>query len=193
MERPLRPDLPSGGTVRLSAKFEVPPEGSGPDHAALARALDDLQADLDGLLGPLLAAAPAARPDRDLTELVETYRPRQRELVDLLLDEGELTSGEHARLVDYLSAPPAPAEAAAAPPGRAVETPLAAVPAVVARSEDEGRPVPELLRLYQITSLKQAGAVRGRREISFSEYMALKRHFQEVEARDARRTPSESR
>jgi len=179
--------------VRLSAKFEVAPDGSGPDHAALARALDDLQADLDGLVGPLLAAAPIARPDRDLTELVETYRPRQRELIDLLLGEGEITPGEHARLVDYLSAPPAPAEPAPVLPERRVETPLAAIPAVLGRSEGEGRPVPELLRLYQISSLKQAGAVRGRREISFSEYMALKRHFQDEEARAARRETSENR
>jgi len=193
VERPLRPDLPTGGTVRLSAKFEVAPDGSGPDHAALARALDELQADLDGLVGPLLAAAPAARPDRELTELVETYRPRQRELVDLLLGEGELTAGEHARLVEYLSAPPAPAEAPLAPPERRVETPLAALPAMVGRSEGEGRPVPELLRLYQISSLKQAGAVRGRREISFGEYMALKRHFQDEEARAVRHEASESR
>ena len=192
MERPLRPDLPAGGSVRLSAKFEVTPDGAGPDHAALARALDELQADLDGLVGPLLAATPAARPDRDLTELVETYRPRQRELVDVLLGDGELTPGEHARLVEYLSAPPAPAEAITPPP-RPFETPLAAVPAVIARPEPEGRPVTELLQLYQITSLKQAGAVRGRREISFSEYMALKRHFQEVEARDARTARPESR
>ena len=193
VERPLRPDLPAGGTVRLSAKFEVAPDGSGPDHAALARALDDLQADLDGLVGPLLAAAPATRPDRDLTELVETYRPRQRELIDLLLGEGEITAGEHARLVDYLGAPPAPAEAAPAPAPRMVEMPLAAVPAIIGRSETEGRPVEELLRVYQITSLKQAGAVRGRREISFSEYMALKRHFQEAEAGNARHEPSGGR
>ena len=172
--------------MRLSAKFEVGPDGAGPDHAELARALDDLQADLDGLVGPLLAAAPAARPDRELTELVETYRPRQRELIDLLLGEGELTVGEHARLVEYLSAPPAPAEAPLAPPERRLETPLAALPVMVGRSEGEGRPVAELLRLYQITNLKQAGAVRGRREISFAEYMALKRHFQEAEARAGR-------
>ena len=186
MERPLRPDLPSGGAVRLSAKFEVAADGTGPDHAALARALDELQADLDGLVGPLLAAAPATRSERDLTELVETYRPRQRELIDLLLGEGELTAGEHARLVEYLSAPPAPAEAVPTPPERPVETPLAAVPAVVARPEAEGRPVAELLRFYQITSLKQAGAVRGRREISFAEYMALKRHFEAGGASDGK-------
>jgi len=186
VERPLRPDGPSSGTVRLSARFEVPPEGSGPSHAELARALEDLQADLDGLVGPLLAAAPAMRPDRDLTELVETYRPRQRELIDLLLAEGELTTGEHARLVEYLGAPPAPAEAPAPVPEPRFETPLAAVPIVVGRSEEPARPVDELLRLYQISSLKQAGAVRARREISFAEYMALKRHFQEAETRAER-------
>jgi len=168
--------------VRLSARFEVSPEGKGPDHSELARALDDLQADLDGIVGPLLASAPAMRPDRDLTELVETYRPRQRELVDLLLADGELTSGEHARLVEYLGAPPAPAEAPAPPVERRVETPIAAIPAVVGRAEERIRPVPELLRQYQIGSLKQAGAVRARREISFAEYMALKRHFQDAEA-----------
>jgi len=193
VERPLRADNPSGGTVRLSAKFEVAEDGSGPDHSELARALDDLQADLDGIVGPLLAAVPAGRPDRDLTELVETYRPRQRELVDLLLGEGELTTGEHARLVEYLSAPPAPAEAPAPPPERRFETPLAAVPIVASRVEEAGRPVPELLRQYQINSLKQAGAVRGRREITFAEYMALKRHFQEAEARAASGGSAENR
>ena len=183
VERPLHADNPSGGTVRLSATFEVSPDGAGPDHAELARALDDLQADLDGLVGPPLAAAPAVRPDRDLTELVETYRPRQRELVDLLLSEGELTHGEHARLVEYLGAPPAPAERPLPSVERRVETPIAAAPIMAGRVEEAARPVPELLRLYQIGSLKQAGAVRARREISFAEYMALKRHFQEAEAR----------
>jgi hypothetical protein len=49
------------------------------------------------------------------------------------------------------------------------------------------------LRVYQINSLKQAGAVRARREISFSEYMALKRHFQEAEARVEPRDAGENR
>jgi hypothetical protein len=181
VERPLRADLPSAGTVRLSARFDVPPEETGPNHSELARALDELQADLDGLVGPPLAAL-AGRPDRDLTELVETYRPRQRELVDLLLGEGELTAGEHARLVDYLGAPPAPAEAAPSTPAPRFDTPIAAAPIMAGRPDEGARPVPELLRLYRIDSLKQAGAVRARREISFAEYMALKRHFQEREA-----------
>ena len=45
---------------------------------------------------------------------------------------------------------------------------------------------------YAVDSLKQAGAVRARREISFAEYMALKRHFQEAEANGERRSVSES-
>jgi hypothetical protein len=193
VERPLRADAPSAGTIRLSAKFEPPSEAAGPSHSELARALDELQADLDGLVGPLLAAAPSARPDRDLTELVETYRPRQRELVDLLLGEGELTVGEHSRLVEYLGAPSAPAEPPPpAPRERRVDTPLAAAPALAGRPDEGARSVPELLRLYRIDSLKQAGAVRARREISFAEYMALKRHFQEPEGSAERRAVPEN-
>jgi len=189
VERPLRADSPGAGTVRLSAKFDVG-DANGPSHADLARALDDLQADLDGLVGPLLAAAPVTRPDRDLTELVETYRPRQRELVDLLLAEGELTNTEHGRLVEYLRAPPAPAEPAVTVLERRYDAPIAAAPALAARTDENARPVPELLRTYQIGSLKQAGAVRARREISFAEYMALKRHFQEAEAASGRGPPA---
>ncbi len=192
MERPLRADLPAAGTVRLAARFELAPDGSGPSHAELSRALDELQADLDGLVGPPLAAAPVARPDRDLTELVETYRPRQRELVDLLLGEGELTPGEHERLVAYLGAQPTRSEPSRPPPAPRLEAPIAAAPIFASRPEERGRPVAELLRTYQIDSLKQAGAVRARREISFAEYMALKRHFQEAEANGERRSVSES-
>jgi len=185
------PETPSAGTVRLAAKFEVPANEAAPNHSELARALDELRADLDGLVGPLLAGVPGSRSDRDLTELVETYRPRQRELVDLLLGEGELTSGEHARLVDYLGAPPAPAERPSRPEEPRVDAPIAAAPALAPRADDRIRPVPELIRQYRIDSLKQAGAVRARREISFGEYMALKRHFQEAEAgTEGRAAPS---
>jgi len=190
VERPLRSDGTNAGSVRLTARFETP-DGRNPDHAELARALDDLQADLDGLVGPLLASAPAGQPDRELTELVETYRPRQRELVDLLLAEGEITRGEFARLVEYLGAPPAPSEPTRPRPEPKNEAPIAAAPILASRSDEPIRPVDELLRFYQITSLKQAGAVRGKREISFGEYMALKRHFQEAEA-NAGRKPATS-
>jgi hypothetical protein len=195
VERPLEPDRPTAGVVRLSVRFDGGDAGQGPSPNELAQELDALRADLDALIGLPIAAVPAARPDRELTELVETYRPRQRELVDLLRDEGQLTPAEHARLAEYLALggvpkPPAPPpipeterliatvpidrelpatarpEVAPAPPPRATPSPAA-------------RPVPELLRTYQISSLRQAGAVRARRQISFAEYMALKRHFEE--------------
>ncbi len=149
-----------------------------------------MKADLDALVGPALAAVPIARPDRSFSELVDTYRPRQRELVDLLRDEGELTAGEHARLVEYLAA-----ERAARPetsaPVRVSETerliatvpidrPVAPPPArgSPGSGPERVRPVAELLAIYQIATLRQAGAVRGRRQISFAEYMALKQHFE---------------
>ena len=183
LERPLGPDGPSGGVVRLSVRLDASPSGEAPSPRELAEALDALKADLDALIGPTLAALPAARSDRELSELVETYRPRQRELVDLLRDEGEITATEHVRLVDYLSTEGHPSRAAAAAPPAVprpeptFDQPIAAVPISVERPSATTRPVADLLRQYQIESLKQAGAVRARRQISFEEYMALKRHF----------------
>jgi hypothetical protein len=183
LERPVGPEGPTGGVVRLSIRLESSSGGGPPTPSELAEALDGLKADLDALLGAPLAALPATRPERDLGELVETYRPRQRELVDLLLDDGEITSAEHVRLVDYLSAglsAPKPAPVAERPAPR-FDQPIAAVPISAERLPDTTRPVADLIRQYQIASLKQAGAVRARRQISFEEYMALKRHFQAAE------------
>lgn len=182
VERPIGPGGPSGGVARLTARFEIASDGDPPSPGELAKTLDDLKADLDALVGPPIAAAPIARPDRDLPELIGTYRPRQRELVDLLRDEGELTYGEHAQLTQYLSAgargPSTPA-VAPSPADRLADRPIAAIPIAVDRSPEAPRPVSELLAEYEIASLRQAGAVRARRQISFAEYMALKRHFQE--------------
>jgi hypothetical protein len=184
--------------VRLLARFEVPDGAEGPSPRELGDALDRLRADLDVLVGPPLAAAPALRPDRDLSELVDTYRPRQRELLDLLREEHELTDGEHARLVEYL----ATVRSAPAPPSLTLaDASLAAAPIVAApisteRLPDRARSVPELLRTYQIETLRQAGAVRARRQISFEEYMSLKRHFENAagtpEAPSPERSPSQS-
>ncbi|MGD0249696.1 MAG: hypothetical protein ABSB97_02235 [Thermoplasmata archaeon] len=199
VERPLGPER-SGGTVRLSARFEVAEGGEGPAPADLARELDRLTEELDALVGPPITAAPLGRPDRDLTELVETYRPRQRDLVDLLLADGELTPSEHARLIAYLGPgrePRAPTSGtrpvaesdrliATVPIDRPTPTPAA--PASPGRTLESARPVAELLKTYQIASLRQAGAVRGRRQISFDEYMALKRHFEEEETPSSPRT-----
>ena len=181
VERPLGARGPAGSVARLSTAFEVGGDGEGPNPAELSRALDELLRDLEGLLGPSIAEAPVARADRGLQELVETYRPRQRELVDLLLADGEITSAEHARLLASLASAPSPPPATPAPsrPEPALgEIPIAAVPLSAEPRLPPSRPVPELLRTFEITNLRQAGAVRARRQISFAEYMALKRHFE---------------
>jgi len=182
LERPSGPDGPASGVVRLTARFEAGPEGEAPSPRELAEALDRLRADLDALIGPPLAALPASRPDRDLSELVDTYRPRQRELVDLLRDEGEITPLEHGLLAEYLSST-TPSTMPIPPPTRppTFDQPIAAVPISAERRSEATRSVADLLRQYQISSLKQAGAVRARRQISFEEYMTLKRHFQATE------------
>ena len=193
VERPLGARGPAGSVARLSAAFEVGGEGEGPAPAELSRALDELLHDLEGLLGPSIAEAPAGRTDRGLEELVETYRPRQRELVDLLLADGEITSAEHARLLASLGAAPSPATVSPAPSGPQLalgETPIAAVPLSAEPRLPPSRPVPELLRTFQITSLRQAGAVRARRQISFAEYMALKRHFESAGPGGESKAPS---
>jgi len=178
VERPLGPHGPDGGVARLTARFETGPDGAGPTPAELKTALEKLTADLDAVVGVPLAAAPAARTDRDVVELVETYRPRQRELVDLLLADGEITATEHARLTEHLAGT---LRAPAARPVAEPDHPLAAAPAAADSALPPARTVAELLRTYQISSLKQAGAVRARRQISFAEYMALKRHFESAE------------
>lgn len=172
---------PAGGPprrIRLSTRLGAP-DGSGADRAGqLAAAIDELSRALDGALGssvtrPSVAAAPP-RADRSFDELVEAYHPRQAELVDLLREEGQLTPGEHEMLRRYLTTP----TAAAAPP-----PPVPAAPSIAEAPLERDRPpaaprrVEELLAQYQIASLKQAGAVRARRQISYEEYMALKRHF----------------
>jgi hypothetical protein len=182
-------DLPGapGVRARLSAHYELPGEGA-PSPEELEAAIEGLRQELGRAVG---VPVPERRRDRPLEELVGTYRPRQGELVDLLHEEGELTDGEHALLREYVaaqhgaSAPsptPSPSPALALNQGGAPPSSLAAAPVSAERLAGPTRPVPELLREYQIASLRQAGAVRARRQISYEEYMALKRHFAAVEA-----------
>ena len=207
VERPLGPDR-GGATVRLTVRFEPGEEGAGPSAAELTRELEALTEEMNALVGLPIAAAPIGRAERELTELIETYRPRQRELIDLLLGEGELTDGEHARLVEYLAAGAPSLTSRAPPPSSLAETerliatvPIDRAPPSVVRpgpphavpptkTGGTARTVPELLRTYEITTLRQAGAVRARRQISFAEYMALKRHFEETAGSATDRAPS---
>lgn len=154
--------------ARLTARWSG---GATPlaDDAEIARTLRDL---VDRLARAADAAGvgrrgtPEARPDRPLSELLETYRPRQFELVELLHADGELTDAEFELLRSHVA--PLPAGARGAPDASAAPAPPV---------RGTARPVDELLQTYQIESLRQAGAVRARRQISFEEYMSLKRHF----------------
>ncbi|MCI4339938.1 MAG: hypothetical protein L3K06_00040 [Thermoplasmata archaeon] len=154
---------------RLVARY--PLEGAPMTPEEIAPLFQALSEELDRSLP---AGTPlTTRPDRSLLELVETYRPRQPELLELLREEGEITHGEFAVLQRHLGerAP------AAVPDLAPMDRPIAAAPLAQDRTPIVPRAVDDLLRLYHIESLKQAGAVRARRQISYEEYMALKRHF----------------
>jgi hypothetical protein len=168
--------------VRLTARVEPGSDGNLPELAELKATLEELERELDRLAGPAPTSGATARAERGLAELVETYRPRQRELIDLLREEGEISVREHellaANLPSVLAPPPVAREVRPQPAGVA---PPPAAPIPAERGLPAARAVPELLRTYQIASLRQAGAVRARRQISFAEYMALKRHFEAAE------------
>ncbi|MHB8352389.1 MAG: hypothetical protein ACYDFT_06875 [Thermoplasmata archaeon] len=176
-----RVEEPEGGSaplrVRLVARLPVEADGEFP-REEVGRLLREIRSEMDRAIPPKSAGPPG--PDRPLRELLEAYRPRQPELIDLLRDEGELREGEYWLLKAHLAAPGSVAPGVAPLPLRPAELPapstLAAAPAG-AEPVGPARPVVELLERYQITSIRQAGAVRARRQISFDEYMALKRHF----------------
>lgn len=179
IERPLGAEGSGAGTVRLTARLELDADGNGPPKEELARELERLRAEMEALVGP--PRPTSARTDRPLDELVETYRPRGRELVDLLRADGELTEGEHTALLEHVATTPAPVSPGSGVAPSAVAAPLPA--SAPERGGERGageriRSVAELLTTYGIASLRQAGAVRARRQISFSEYMALKKHFE---------------
>src|SRR5579871_2405557 len=166
--------------IRLSAELEVAgPDAGGPTPEQLREALAQLRSELDAVVGPAVPTGPAV--PRSLEELVQAYRPRQPELVELLRAEHEISDAEAELLRSYLAhgEPPASPERAPLPPP--TDRPLAAMPLANDRTPSTPRSVAQLLELYRIESLKQAGAVRARRQISYEEYMALKRHFAELE------------
>lgn len=169
---------PNGGppvVLRVSARWE-PPDGVAETGRLLADEIRSLRSELDAAVAAVAPlSVPMTRPDRTLEELVGTYRPRQPELLELLKEEGELSGREYELLRSHLVAPATGRPAPAAVP--ITERPIAAAPLETDRAPATPRPVEELLRTFQIISLKQAGAVRARRQISFEEYMALKRHF----------------
>jgi hypothetical protein len=183
VEREIPSSDPSRPTrVRLTVRLDPPATGALPP-GDIARRVNQLASQLDEALRAAGIAPAAGRADRDLPELLGTYRPRQRELVELLHDERELTDGEYRRLLDHLGRT-IPEPSATPPPTQPIlAAPLEApTPSSGSRPLPPARAVPELLAAFQIDSLRQAGAVRARRQISFEEYMALKKHFSAPEA-----------
>ncbi|MGI0068383.1 MAG: hypothetical protein ACREB9_08275 [Thermoplasmata archaeon] len=177
IERPLSRGAAAGeGIVRLSERLEFDEGKDGPPVDEIKEAFERLRRTSATL------AIGEPRADRSTEELIETYRPRQPELLELLRDEGELTATEFERLRAHLETggpPRAQPTAPALRPARVTvpaERPSAGPPAT-ARSVDA------LIRLYRIESLRQAGIIRARREISFDEYMSLKRHFESLPSR----------
>ena len=201
--RPIRLEIererigPDGIPERIRLTMELPvgdDDTTGlPSTELLRQAIDELRATFHAAVegSPSATAIP-----RELEELVETYRPRQLELIDLLRNDGEISAAEAERLRGYLAAG-APAlgtvalrtEPAPLPPP--LDRPLAAIPLENDRTPSVARPIPDLLQFYRIETLKQAGAVRARRQISYDEYMALKRHFAAAEALAARAASAE--
>ncbi|HXQ48703.1 MAG TPA: hypothetical protein VN842_02850 [Thermoplasmata archaeon] len=169
--------------VSLSARYDLAGRPEPPTAEELGEATRELDRELGSAIAQAGFPSVPVRPDRDLVELIETYRPRQAELVDALESDGELSRNEAQLLRTHLasnppSAPPATRDAPPPPLEVPVtDRPLAALPLSNDRAPSNPRPVSELLGLYRIESLKQAGAVRARRQISYEEYMALKRHF----------------
>lgn len=167
--------------LRVASRYVIDEGAGAPTAADLASAVTQLDRELEGAVAQAGFRGSSARADRGRTELLETYRPRRSQLIDALLADGEVTEGEAKILREAL-----PARAPALPtrdlaPDRALvpetDRPLAAMPLSVDRAPSSPRPVPELLATFQIATLKQAGAIRARRQISYDEYMALKRHF----------------
>jgi len=181
--------------VRLSRRVPAHADGSVPTTDELVEAYRSLASALDALVGRGEPSTPPPRTDRELTELLLVYRPKQPELIELLRSDGEITETEYRRLRAHLeSSAPSPPTAAAPPASTKAIAPSTAAPLPIRPEEPSRvggakRPVEELMRIYQIETLKQAGAVRSRRAISFEEYMALKRHF---EGSGSRRPPADS-
>ncbi len=184
----------SGTVVRLTVRLPPGESGTRPSTDEVAEALRSLEAELEALIGSTDAPTGPVRTDRELNELLLAYRPRQPELIELLRADGEISEAEYQRLRAHLDAHPP----AVTPPAAPVPAPVSAAAPIAAppaprteepiRSGGAARPVEVLTQTYKIETLKQAGAVRSRREISFEEYMALKRHF---ESAAARRPPSD--
>ncbi len=107
--------------ARLSVRFELNPADSRPSVDELHDALAELDRDL-GEAVARLSRGSSQSADRPLAELIETYHPRQVELIELLRSDGELSDGEATALRRHLSPPVASAGEPPARLGTSVDT-----------------------------------------------------------------------
>ncbi len=195
----LEQEVPSGEgeaprRIRVTMTLE-PGEDGKVAPAETAEAIQTLSSVLESSASSLALASGGTtgpRPDRSLSELVESYRPRDLQLLDALLWEGEITPTEHEMLRSQLPKPGAVAakvplpskEVAPSPPPSPTPAPTspptAARPAASATgtARPSARSVDQLLRELAIQDLRDVNRARGRELISYDEWAALKAHFE---------------
>ncbi|MDE1820140.1 MAG: hypothetical protein KGJ23_07650 [Euryarchaeota archaeon] len=181
--------LPAGDTparrVHLAMTLQ-PAEGAEVTTEEVQAAVKLLSHHLESAIATLSEGGPSGagpRPDRPLPDLLETYRPRNLELVDALLWEGELTPTEHQVLQAAVRTPPE--RASKGPPPKTApppEAPLATIAPSASSSQGPARTSPRsvdaLLRELDLKDMRDANRARGRRMISYEEWAALKSHFE---------------
>lgn len=175
--------------LRVAMTLEPGEDGkvSPSETSEAVRELSDLLQSSASSLASASGSSTGPRPDRSLSELVQTYRPRDLELLDALLWEGEITPTEHELLRSQL---PKPGAVATTAPSPSTEVPASPTPAPTS-TPAPARPVPasgtarpsarsvdQLLRELGIQDLRDVNRARGREMISYEEWAALKAHFQ---------------
>ena len=175
--------------LRVAMTLEPGEDGkvSPSETSEAVRELSDLLQSSASSLASASGSSTGPRPDRSLSELVQTYRPRDLALLDALLWEGEITPTEHELLRSQLPKPGAVATTAPSPAREVPASPTPAPPSTPAparpvpasgTARPSARSVDQLLRELGIQDLRDVNRARGREMISYEEWAALKAHFE---------------
>jgi hypothetical protein len=186
LEISLEEDFPSAGDepprrLTLTWQLTPPEEGTIPweeIRATIEELRNLLKASREVLVPPEGGPWPTVpHEERSLEELLETYRPRSKELVDALLWEGQLTPTEHERLLQAVTQGPARREGS---PPRGEDGGSERPPSQSPSSRRGGRPPrspQELVAELHLQDLKDANRARFQRLISYEEWVRLKEYF----------------
>ncbi len=149
----------------------VPEEGKAVSDEEVTRAAAALKRTLLVTLKTLGSEESELRPSvtysgptRSIEVLREIYTPRSPDHVDALLWEGEISREEHGLLLGTLRTR-----------GETVAPAPAHLP----------RPVPVLIEELKLQDMRDVNRARGKRVISYDEWLALKQHFARVGAPSA--------